>query len=246
MTARRRHGNDHSRAPEILDKLTRKELVLDPTLDPWAQHPGESARNYGLFTYYRDCGRLRSVAQTAELSPISYPALTRIARSNKWAERAGAWDAEQDRLFGLELINRRREAAERQAKWARRIGEKALQRLESLNPDKISPHALVLMFQTAAAIERAAYGMDMRDTAPAVSVTTTATTDRAGQPEMRVEVAVMRDRIMGSLDALRQRMSPEQLAAGYQEITAGYEEMASEAEAVARELDAALPAPPPQ
>jgi hypothetical protein len=36
-----------------------------------------------------------------------------------------------------------------------------------------------------------------------------------------------------------QRMSPEQITAGYQELTASAEE-------ATRELDAALPAPPPQ
>jgi hypothetical protein len=44
---------------------------------------------------------------------------------------------------------------------------------------------------------------------------------------------------MATLDAMVQRMSPEQIAAGYEELTASAEE-------ATRELNAALPAPPPQ
>jgi len=49
----------------------------------------------------------------------------------------------------------------------------------------------------------------------------------------------MHDRIMATLDEMTARMSPDQIAAGY-------EELAASAEEATRGLDAALPAPPPQ
>jgi hypothetical protein len=247
MTRRptRKSSNDHTRAPEVLDALERRELELDPTRDAWTQQPDEKIRNYGLFLMYRDMGRIRSVAQLAEMSPLSFSATARIARYNKWVARAGLWDAEQDRLAGIRLQDAREEMALRHSKIARTMYDKALERLKTLNPDMISPHALILMIDTAAKIERAALGLETLNkgassTTTAVTVAATTSTDAAGKPSgMRVEVGVQHDKIMATLDAMVQRMSPDQIAAGYEEMTASAEE-------AMRGLDAALPAPPPQ
>lgn len=245
MTRRpKRSSNDHSRAPEVLDKLERRKIELDPLLDAWEQQRNETPRNYGLFAMYRDHGRLRSVAQIATMSPITLSATARVSRLNRWVERAGLWDAEQDRITAIRLQDAREEMARKHASAARKLMEKALERLATLDADSISPHALVLMLDTAARIERAALGLETLNkgaTSAQTSVTVAATTktDAAGKPEMRVEVGVQHDRIMATLDQMVQRMSPEQIEAGYQELTVSAEE-------ATRELDAALPAPPPQ
>ena len=240
---RRKRSNDHSRAPEVLNSLERKHLEYDPLLDPWERQPTESARNHGLFCMYRDHGRIRSVAQVAGMTELSYAATARIARFNKWVERAGQWDAEQDRIQAIRLHDLREDMARRHAKTAQAMMAKALARLETLNPKDISPHALILMLQAAAQIERAALGLENMKGGGiaqiAVTVAAKATTDEAGKPAMHVEVGVRHDQIMNTLDQMVQRMSPEQLAAGYEELTA------SAKEALAG-IDAALPAPPPQ
>jgi hypothetical protein len=240
----RKGSNDHSRAPEVLDAMERKMLELEPLRDAWEQQPGELPRNYGLFTMYRDHGRLRSVAQIAGMSPvITYAAMARVARFNRWAERAALWDADQDRITAIRLQDAREEMARRHTKAAGALMEKAMERLRTLDVDSISPHALILMIDTAAKIERAALGLETLNkgatSTTSVTVAASTKTDQAGKPEVRLEVGVQHDRIMATLDAMVQRMSPEQIAAGYEELTAG-------AEQVTRELDAALPAPPPQ
>jgi hypothetical protein len=239
-----RKGNDHSRSPELLSSLSTPDLELDPMIDAWEKQPTETDRNYGLFQMYRDHGRLRSVAQIAGMSPLSYPYLNRIARRNKWVERAGRWDAEQDRITSIRLQDLREEMAKRHATAAQMLMKKALERLETLDITSISPHALVLMLDTAARIERASLGLETLNkgaTAAQTTVTVAASTqtDAAGKTGMRVEVGVQHDAIMKTLDAMVQRMSPEQIAAGYEELTASAEE-------ATRELNAALPAPPPQ
>ena len=244
MEPRRKNGksNDHSRSVEVLNALERRKIELNPLIDAWAQQERESPRNYGLFLLYRDYGRIRTVAQVAEASSLTYAACARVSRFNLWIQRAAAWDAEQDRLAAIRLHDLREEMAKRHAKTAKDMMTKALERLKTLNPKDISPHALILMLSTAAQIERAALGLEtMRGAAAQTSVTvaTSAATDNAGKPQVRVEVGVMHDRIMGSLDEMVHRMSPEQLAAGY-------EELAVSAEEATRGLDAALPAPPPQ
>jgi hypothetical protein len=246
MTRRpsRKTSNDHTRAPEVLDALERRELELDPTIDAWDQQSRETPRNYGLFLMYRDMGRIRTVAQLAAMSPLTYTATARISRYNKWVQRAGLWDAEQDRIANIRLQDAREEMARTHSKAARALMDKALARLKTLDIESISPHALVLMLDTAARIERAALGLETLNkgaTSAQTSVTVAASTktDAAGKPEVRVEVGVQHDNIMRTLDAMVQRMSPEQISAGYQELTASAEE-------ATRELDAALPAPPPQ
>lgn len=246
MTRRppRKH-NDRTRSAEELAKLNgRKELALDPTLEAWDQQPGELDRNYGLFAMYRDHGRLRTVKQIAEMTGVvTYNAMTRIGRYNKWAERAALWDAEQDRITAIRLQSQREDMAKAHQKAAQKLMKKALDRLENLAVDSISPHALILMIDTAAKIERAALGLETLNkgasSAPTVTVAATTKTTAAGDQETRVEVGVQHDRIMSTLDEMVKRMSPEQLAAGYEELTAGAKEAIAE-------LDAALPAPPPQ
>ena len=240
---RRRNGktNDHSRSPEILDALERKKIELDPLLDAWEHQPGESPRDYGLFQMYRDHGRIRTVAQVAGMSPLTFATCARISRMKRWVERAQRWDAEQDRLSAIRLADARDEMAKRHARAAGLMMKKALARLETLDISKISPHALILMLATAAQIERAALGLDKNTVAPqqtSVTVSASAQTDEAGKPQVRVEVGVQHDRIMRTLDDMVSRMTPEQLAAGYEELTASAEE-------AIRGLDAALPAPPP-
>lgn len=238
----RKNSNDHTRAPEVLNALERKKLEYDPAIDAWEKQPTESPRNHGLFLMYRDLGRIRTVAQVATMGPLTYAAVARLARYNKWVERAGLWDAEQDRITSIRLHAAREEMAKSHAKAAQALMKKALARLETLDINSISPHALVLMLDTAARIERAALGLEnMKGGATAqttVTVAATTKTDDSGNPEVRVEVGVQHDRIMASLDAMVQRMSPEQIAAGYEELTASAEE-------ATRELDAALPTPPP-
>jgi hypothetical protein len=246
MTRRpnRKTSNDHTRSPETLNALERRKLELSPSIDAWAAQPGETPRNYGMFQMYRDMGRIRTVAQFASMSALTYAAIARIARYNLWAERAGLWDAEQDRLSGIRLLNDREDMARRHSKIARTMYDKALERLKTLDPNMISPHALILMIDTAAKIERAALGLETLNkgavsSQTSVTVAATTGTDAAGKPEVRVEVGVQHDKIMATLDAMVQRMSPEQISAGYEELTASAEE-------ATRELDAALPAPPPQ
>lgn len=242
---RRKRGNDHTRSPQELERLTRKHLELDPTQDAWEQQPAETTRNYGYFTMYRDMGRLRSVAQVATMGPLTYRTLSRVSQFNKWVERAGLWDAEQDRITSIRLQGAREEMAKHHAKGARLLFDKALERLKTINVNSISPTALVMMFEAAARIERAALGLDSMGKGqivqPQTSVTVAASTktNAAGDSEMRVEVGVQHDQIMATLDEMVARMGPEQIAAGYQELAA------SAVQAV-RELDAALPAPPPQ
>jgi hypothetical protein len=123
---------------------------------------------------------------------------------------------------------------------------KSLAALAHLPAHKMSPHAIVLMLDAAARMERAALGVDTP--ASRVSIATS-TTSGAGEPESttRVEVQVLHQQMMASLDSLVARMSPEQVDAGLAELRAEAVGAVAEIQAAAvAELNAALPVTPPQ
>lgn len=213
-------------------------MELDPTIEPWEQQPGEKDRNYGYFMMFRDLGRTRSLRQASEITGRAINYLRVLQSTNKWVARADAWDTEQDRLFSARVVDQRKDMATRHLKAAQQLMGKALARLQTLEVERISPHALVLFIDTAAKIERWALGVEPTHETTRVAATVTTGTDVNGQPQTRVEVGVMHEQVMSGLADLVKRMSPEQIAAGMAELTA-------EASVVADELDAALSATPP-
>ena len=217
----RDRGPSSKTVAELNATATRKVLdELDPTCEAWErQAPLETPGNYGIFCYFRDLGPTRTIAQAAELCNRSPDYLSNLQSSFKWRIRAAAWDAEQDRLFSIALIKRRRSLVERHVSAARKMMDKALQSLAAIEVGDLSPHALILLFDTAAKIERAALGMEQRDTA-ALSVTA-AVASRKGDEEqavVRVEVGVLHEQITTRLDEMLGRMTPDQIASGYAEL----------------------------
>jgi hypothetical protein len=135
-----------------------RPVHLHPEHEPWGRQPGESALAYGQFAMYRDMGRTRTLAQAAELLTRSHPYLRAVAAAGHWADRAAAWDREQDRVYAEQLVQRRRDMAERHARIATGFLAKVVTRLTTLDPSELSAADLVRMTDLAAKLERAAYG----------------------------------------------------------------------------------------
>jgi hypothetical protein len=135
-----------------------RPVRLDAERDPWERQPGESALAYGQYCMYRDMGRTRTLAQAAELLTRSHPYLRAVAAAGHWADRAAAWDREQDRIYTEQLTQRRRDMAERHAKIATGFLGKVVTRLTSLDPGELTAADLVRMTDLAAKLERAAFG----------------------------------------------------------------------------------------
>lgn len=220
----------------------RKKLELDPSLEPWLQQPGESPKNYGYFTMYRELGVTRNMQALTSATGRSVNYMRVLMTVNCWVDRAKAWDAEQERIFSAQMADKRKEAAKKHIRAADALIAKAMKRLEALDASKISPTVLVMMFSEAAKIHRLALGMEGPGAQTNVSVTTAAAARADGsgtEVETRVEVTTMHDQIMDGLNEMLSRMTPEQIAAGRAELaTQAYDR---------DEPVAALPAaPPPQ
>lgn len=62
-------------------------------IKPWSCQEGETAKAYEAFTTYRDQGKDRSTAHTAQALGKSKTLMDRWCSQHRWVERARAWDS---------------------------------------------------------------------------------------------------------------------------------------------------------
>jgi len=178
-------------------------LRLHPDRDPWERQPGETERSYAHFCFYRDAGRSRTLAQSAELLALNASYIRDVASAALWAERASAWDREADRLYAEQMAARRRDMAERHAKLATAFLAKVVERMRNLSPLDLSPQDLVRFTALAAELERAAYGE-----APRTVVTTISSGEHVAQPDFSGLTAEQREARLSELrDEITRRLA---------------------------------------
>jgi hypothetical protein len=167
--------------------------------EPWQRQPGESSRAFAAFQIYRDLPpRERSVFAVAER--LSYrisearrksrrpPGKLRIWCSRwRWVARARAWDEELDRCQRETQQQARRDMAERHARAAVAVLHRALKRLETLDPETLSPGDVIRWLETAVKIERLGRGE------PTESVRSEHVADLQLQSELAIAGRIMAD-----------------------------------------------------
>jgi len=141
---------------------------------PWEQLPGESSKAYAAFCLYRDQGLNRSIEATSRLyhghsaPPESKTAsgrrrgasgqIRRWAQRWNWSGRARAWDQELERVKWSQQVEASAEMAERHAKEALMLQNKAVERLRLLRPEELGPRETLSYLIEAAKLERLARG----------------------------------------------------------------------------------------
>lgn len=133
---------------------------------PWERQPGESAKAYHAFCIYRDMPpRERSLrAVSARLKGQSGKAKkvsTNVylwSRDWSWQERAKAWDEERERQEREAELEAIKEMRRRHAKEAVALQTKALERLQMMDPDELSPESVLRFIVEAAKLERISRG----------------------------------------------------------------------------------------
>lgn len=144
-----------------------KVIKLDPDLDPWEQQPGESDAAHGQFRLYRDLGKIRTARQAAEMLLLNPDHVMRVSRAASWSIRAAAWDREQDRLFLEQMVMKRKDLVEKEARIATAVLAAGIERLRRLTPndwDRVPPDKLVKILDAALVWLRDAYGIPGRST----------------------------------------------------------------------------------
>ena len=184
----------------------------DDTL-PWERQPGESARAFRAFAVYRDMGLGRTLEATGRQvsggNPGRKKGTTGCIRNwyqkFNWAERARAWDNEQDRIWREQQTKARKEMLERHVKQAKALQLKAIERIARMKPDELKPGEVLDYFIQAAKMERLCLGepteaveqkadSDVRDASRALSLVVKGATDEELE-RLRTNLAAIVDRV---------------------------------------------------
>lgn len=128
------------------------------TIKPWERQRGESQKAFEAFTVYRDMGAERSLMKVVQKLNKSLQLLGRWSSKWNWVERVRLYDAELDRQYRLEQEEERRKMAERHAKQAMMFQNKILERLRTIDPNRLSPSDLIKWFDVAVKVERLSRG----------------------------------------------------------------------------------------
>lgn len=140
---------------------------------PWERQPGETSEAWHAFALYRDHdaadGR-RSLAKVGQQSGKNVALIERWSVRWSWISRVAAWDAEQDREWTREILRQRRIVGRRHLDTAQMMINKAMARLEKLDPNTLTPRELIEFIKAGIDIEARIYGLDREDTAPAVRI----------------------------------------------------------------------------
>jgi hypothetical protein len=136
--------------------------------------PGESSKAYAAFGLYRDQGLNRSIEATSRAyhghaAPLENKTATgrrrgasgqirRWAQRWNWSARAQAWDQELEHIKWSKQVEASAEMAERHAKEALLLQNKAVERLRLLRPEELGPREILSYLIEAAKLERLARG----------------------------------------------------------------------------------------
>lgn len=133
--------------------------------DPWERQPRETTLMYSRYLVFRDLGPGRVLRQTQEVlnatgDPIKRGQLYNVSSTYCWAERAEAFDRDQDRLERERLTRMRREMTERHRKIATNLMATGLKALAEITktPAAITPNEVVRLLALGVKVERAALG----------------------------------------------------------------------------------------
>jgi hypothetical protein len=140
----------------------------------WERLPGESAKAYAAFCVYRDLGPRRSLDEASRLyhaqpardedGPTTRPKRRASGVVRQWAERwdwtsrALAWDHEVEQGKRKKQLEAIQEMAERHAREAMLLQNKAVERLRQLRPEELGPQDTLRYLIEAAKLERLARG----------------------------------------------------------------------------------------
>lgn len=98
----------------------------------WERQDNEGGKAYEAFCVYRDMGLDRTTRKVAAVLSKSEQLIRRWSAAHEWVKRAGAWDAEQDRIARIQQTKEIQAMRKRQRKTAERMQDIGAEMLEKL------------------------------------------------------------------------------------------------------------------
>lgn len=158
-------------APTTDSKL-RKQLEAKSKVLPWERQPGETPTQYRYFIVYRDLHREttedgdypslpfqeRELAEVAELTDKKIGYMHQMSSKQNWRKRGAAYDLHLEKI--IREANERSiiDMNKRQAKIGQALQSKALNRLQTMQPEELSAREVKDYLVDGSKIERMARG----------------------------------------------------------------------------------------
>lgn len=128
------------------------------SIKAWERQRGESQKAFEAFTVYRDLESERSLVKVGQKLGKSSTLIERWSVQWSWVERARLYDEEKERQYLLQQEEERKKMAERHAKQSMMFQNKVLERLRTIDPNRLTPADLIKWFEVAVKVERQARG----------------------------------------------------------------------------------------
>lgn len=121
---------------------------------PWERQKGESEKAFEAFAVYRDMGEKRTLTAVAEKLQKSGTLIRRWKDRWDWVERVRAYDNGLEKEARAKVIKDRKDMTERHIKIAMQLQKKALEALNSLEVEAMSPKDIKEYIKMATDLER--------------------------------------------------------------------------------------------
>ncbi len=121
---------------------------------PWEQRPGESGPAFEAFSTYRDLGPGRTISAVVEKLQKSDSLLRRWKNKWDWWQRAAAYDASIAEEARRKAVKDRRDMESRHIGIAMQLQKKALEALNRMEPEEMSPRDIKEFVKLATELER--------------------------------------------------------------------------------------------
>ena len=138
--------------------MAAKNLPQNTQPELWERQEGESAQAFQGFAAYRDMGAERSLAKVAQKLGKSKALMERWSVRWQWVVRSDAWDDELDRQTRVELKKGVTGMRKNHVNIAKAMLVKALQALQRIPVDEMTPKDVSTMVDVAAKLERISRG----------------------------------------------------------------------------------------
>lgn len=121
---------------------------------PWERQKGESEKAYEAFAAYRDLGAKRTTVAVAEKLQKSDTLIRRWKDRWDWKERVRAYDNDLEKEARAKVVKDRKAMTERHIGIAMQLQKKALEALNSLDVEDMTPKDIKEYIKMATDLER--------------------------------------------------------------------------------------------
>ena len=129
-------------------------MSKDNDREAWERQPGESGPAFEAFADYRDMGEKRTISAVARQLNKSGTLCHRWKLKYDWQARADAYDASIAEEARKQAVSERKKMQDRHIKMSLQLQRKAMEALEKIKPEEMTPKDVKEFLRLATELER--------------------------------------------------------------------------------------------